>query len=285
MTRIGLLYTVIRRDEKMLLGALTDRGVDTVTIDEREVSAVVNGRPPIDIDVLLHRGLSHYQAVPLLQLFEHAGVPCVNGSAVTATCGSKLATSLALEAHGVSQPAVRVAFGPEAALASIEELGYPVVLKPDVGSWGRLVTKVNDRDGAEAVLEHRSVLGSSQHAVTYIQEYVAKPGRDIRSFVVGSECIAAIYRTSPHWITNTARGGTVAACPATGEVAELSVAAARAVGGGVVAVDLLESDRGLLVNEVNHTMEFKNSVEPTGVDIPGAIVDYVLGIAAEACRG
>jgi [lysine-biosynthesis-protein LysW]--L-2-aminoadipate ligase len=279
VTRIGLLYTVIRRDEKLLLAELAARGADTLTIDEREVNAVVNGRPPVDVDILLHRGLSHYQALPLLQLFEHAGVPCVNGSAVTATCGSKLATSLALEKHGVPQPAVRVAFGPEAALAAIEELGYPVVIKPDVGSWGRLVTKVNDRDGAEAVLEHRSVLGSSQHSVTYIQEYVAKPGRDIRSFVVGDECIAAIYRTSSHWITNTARGGTVTACPAIGEVAELSVAAARAVGGGVLAIDLLESDRGLLVNEVNHTMEFKNSVEPTGVNIPGAIVSYVLEAA------
>lgn len=285
MTTVGLLYTVIRRDEKLLLAELEARGVATVSVDERSVSAVVNGRPPVEVDVLLHRGLSHYQAVPLLQLFEHAGIPCVNGSAVTATCGSKLATSLALEARGVPQPAVRVAFGPEAALAAIEELGYPVVLKPDVGSWGRLVTKVNDRDGAEAVLEHRSVLGSSQHSVFYIQEYVAKPGRDIRSFVVGEECIAAIYRTSAHWITNTARGGTVTACPATGEVAELSVAAARAVGGGVVAVDLLESGRGLLVNEVNHTMEFKNSVEPTGVNIPGAIVDHVLGTAAAARHG
>jgi len=285
MTRIGLLYTVIRRDEKLLLAALAQRGADTVSIDERQVSAVIDGRPPVEVDVLLHRGLSHYQALPLLQLFEHAGVPCVNGSSVTSTCGSKIATSLALEAHGVPQPAVRVAFGPEAALAAIEELGYPVVVKPDVGSWGRLVTKVNDRDGAEAVLEHRSVLGSSQHAVTYIQQYVAKPGRDIRSFVVGDRCIAAIYRTSEHWITNTARGGVVTPCPATGEVAELSVAAARAVGGGVVAVDLLESDRGLLVNEVNHTMEFKNSVEPTGVDIPGAIVDHVLAVAAEAGRG
>jgi [lysine-biosynthesis-protein LysW]--L-2-aminoadipate ligase len=284
--RVGLLHSVIRRDEKMLLAGLESMpDVETVRFDERRFTARLNGRvnpsPALEIDVLLHRGLSHHHALPVLQLFEHAGVPCVNSSMVTATCGSKIATSLALEAHGVPQPAVRIAFGAGAALEAIEDMGYPVVIKPDVGSWGRLVTRINDRDAAEAILEHRSVLGSSQHTVFYLQEYVDKPGRDIRAFVVGDRCVAAIYRESPHWITNTARGGTVTACTVTRELAETSTAAARAVGGGVVAVDLLESDRGMLVNEVNHTMEFKNSVEPTGVDIPGEIIVFAL----EAARG
>jgi [lysine-biosynthesis-protein LysW]--L-2-aminoadipate ligase len=157
------------------------------------------------------------------------------------------------------------------------------VLKPDVGSWGRLVTKINDRDAAEAVVEHRSVLGTSQHTVFYIQEYVEKPDRDIRAFVVGDRCVAAIYRTSDHWITNTARGGSVSNCPITHELADASVGAARAVGGGVVAVDLLEGPNGLLVNEVNHTMEFKNSVEPTGVDIAAEIVSHVLVVGNGEC--
>jgi [lysine-biosynthesis-protein LysW]--L-2-aminoadipate ligase len=275
--RVGLLHSVVRKDEKLLLAGLAAvQGVDTVSIDERRFAAVVNGRPAVEVDVLLHRGMSHHHALPLLQLFEHSGVLCVNSSAVTATCGSKIATSLALERHRVPQPAVRVAFGAEAALDAIEEMGYPVVIKPDVGSWGRLITRINDRDAAEAILEHRSVLGTSQHTVFYLQEYIAKPGRDIRAFVVGERCIAAIYRASEHWITNTARGGIVTGCPITDDLARISTSAARAVGGGVVAIDLLESDRGLLVCEVNHTMEFKNSIEPTGVDIPGEIIRYVV---------
>lgn len=150
------------------------------------------------------------------------------------------------------------------------------MLKPAVGSWGRLISLVSDRYAAEAILEHKEVLGSYHHSIFYVQEYVAKPGRDIRSFVVGDECICAIYRYSDHWITNTARGAVAENCPVTDEIAEKSLAAARAVGGGVLAVDLLESDRGLLVNEVNYTMEFRNSIDTTGVDIPLKIVDYTL---------
>ena len=155
-------------------------------------------------------------------------------------------------------------------------MGYPVVMKPAVGSWGRLLARINDRDAAEAVLEHKVTLGSFHHGAFYIQEYVNKPGRDIRSFVVGDETICAIYRDSPHWITNTARGGKASNCPVTPEIDEISRAAARAVGGGVVAIDIFETrDRGLLVNEVNYGMEFRNSIDTTGVNIPGRIVDYL----------
>jgi [lysine-biosynthesis-protein LysW]--L-2-aminoadipate ligase len=169
-----------------------------------------------------------------------------------------------------------LAFTPESALQAIEELGYPVVLKPAVGSWGRLLSKVNDREAAEAILEHKEVLGSYHHSIFYIQEYIPKAGRDIRSFVVGDETICAIYRYSSHWITNTARGGKAENCPVTDDLNRLSLGAAKAVGGGIVAIDLFESDRGLLVNEVNYTMEFRNSIDTTGVNIPAKVIDYVL---------
>jgi [lysine-biosynthesis-protein LysW]---L-2-aminoadipate ligase len=199
-----------------------------------------------------------------------------NRSQVAVTCGDKLLTSIALQEHGVPQPEVRVAFTPESALQAIEEMGYPVVLKPAVGSWGRLLAKVNDRDAAEALLEHKTTLGSYHHSVFYIQEYVEKRGRDIRAFVVGDECVAAIYRTSEHWITNTARGGRASNCPVTLELARIALAGAQAVGGGVVALDIFETDHGYQVNEVNYTMEFKNSIAPTGVNIAAKIVDFVV---------
>jgi len=149
-----------------------------------------------------------------------------------------------------------------------------------IGSWGRLLAKINDAEAAEAILEHKEVLGSFQHSVFYIQEYIAKPGRDIRSFVIGDQTVCAIYRTSEHWITNTARGGVAGICPVTPEIDAISQAAARAVGGGAIAVDILEDpERGYLVNEVNHTMEYHSTVPLTGVDIPGMIVDYAISIA------
>jgi len=197
-------------------------------------------------------------------------------------CGNKLMTTSALAAAGVPQPKALVAYTPESALAAIESLGYPVVLKPTVGSWGRLLSKVNDRDAAESILEHKETLGSYHHSIFYIQEYVKKPGRDIRAFQIGDETVCAIYRNSPNWITNTARGGRSENCPVTPEIADLCTRAARACGGGMVALDLFEDpDRGLLVNEVNYTMEFRNSIAPTGVDIPERMVDFCLRVARD----
>jgi [lysine-biosynthesis-protein LysW]--L-2-aminoadipate ligase len=277
--RVGFLHSLIRKEEKLLLDELATRSdVEVVMIDDREITFTL-GQARHDLDVVLERCINHSRALHALRLFESQGVACVNTSAVAATCGDKLLTSIALDEHGVPQPEVRIAFTPESALEAIETMGYPVVLKPAVGSWGRLLAKVNDRDAAEALLEHKTTLGSYHHSVFYIQKYVAKPGRDIRAFVVGDECIAAIYRNSEHWITNTARGGSATWCPITSELAAISLAGAKAVGGGVVALDIFEADGGLLVNEVNYTMEFKNSIAPTGVDIPARIVDFALARA------
>jgi [lysine-biosynthesis-protein LysW]--L-2-aminoadipate ligase len=165
-------------------------------------------------------------------------------------------------------------------------MGYPVVLKPLVGSWGRLLARVNDRDAAEAILEHKTTLGGYVHSVFYIQAYVDKPGRDIRTMVIGDEVPYAIYRHSDHWITNTARGGEALPCNLSPELMRLSLAAAQAVGGGVVTVDLLETADGqLLVNEINHTPEFHGAAQATDTDIAACIVDYVAQIAgtARAC--
>ena len=277
--RVGFLHSLIRKDEKLLLEELGKRpGVEVVMIDDREITFTL-GQTRHDLDVVVERCINHSRALHALRLLESQGVACVNTSAVAATCGDKLLTSIALAEHGVPQPEVRVAFTPEAAIGAIEAMGYPVVLKPAVGSWGRLLAKVNDRDAAEALLEHKTTLGSYHHSVFYIQKYVAKPGRDIRAFVVGDECVAAIYRSSEHWITNTARGGSATNCPITPELAAVSLAGAKAVGGGVVALDIFESDGGFLVNEVNYTMEYKNSIAPTGVDIPARIVDFALARA------
>jgi [lysine-biosynthesis-protein LysW]--L-2-aminoadipate ligase len=252
-------------------------------IDVREaVFDLERPSPWQQFNVILERCVSHSQALAALQILGAWGIPCVNNAQVAQICGSKLETSLALVAAGVPTPRVQIATTPEAALAAIEAMGYPVILKPAVGSWGRLLAKANDREAAEAILEHKSTLGSYQHSIFYIQEYIAKPDRDIRSFVVGDETICAITRHSAHWITNTARGGSAENCPVTPELDRLSRAAAQAVGGGVVAVDLLEDANGrLLVNEVNYTMEFRNSITPTGVDIPGRIVDYVLQVGEQ----
>ena len=228
--------------------------------------------------MVIERCINHSRAVHALKIFNDFGIPTVNTFEVAEVCGSKFLTTQALIKNRVPTPKCYMAFTPESALAAMDELGYPCVIKPNTGSWGRLISKINDRDAAEAILEHKQILGSYHHSIFYIQEYVEKHGRDIRSFVVGDRCIAAVYRYSPHWITNTARGGKTDNCPITDEVHDLSVRAAKAVGGGVVAIDLFETPSGLSVNEVNYTMEFRNSITVTGVNIPAKVVDYVLEV-------
>ena len=281
---VGMLMSRVRVEEKLLLAELERRGATVVRFDDRVFTLDLNRPHPgmAACDVIVERCINHLRALYTLKMLGDWGIPSVNTYDVANRCGDKLLTSAALERAGVPSPRTVVAFTPESALEACEALGFPVVMKPAVGSWGRLLARVNDRDAAEALLEHKVTLGSFHHGAFYIQEFVRKPGRDIRSFVVGGETICAIYRSSDHWITNTARGGEATNCTVTTEIAELSLAAAEAVGGGVVAIDLLESERGLLVNEVNYTMEFRNSIDTTGVDIPAKIVDYVLQVGHEA---
>jgi [lysine-biosynthesis-protein LysW]--L-2-aminoadipate ligase len=274
---VAILMSRVRVEEKLLLSELEKRGVEIQRIDDREIMLDLD-RPNLRTDVVLERAVNHLRALYALRIYNDWGIPTVNRYEVANTCGDKLLTTAALMRHNVPSPRTIIAFTPESALEAIEALGYPVVLKPAVGSWGRLLAKVNDRDAAEALLEHKVTLGSFHHGAFYVQEYVEKGGRDIRSFVVGGETICAIYRTSKHWITNTARGGAASNCPVTPEIDEVSRSAARAVGGGVVAIDLFETDRGILVNEVNYTMEFRNSIDTTGVNIPAKIVDYVIEV-------
>lgn len=278
--RIAVLYSRARVEEKMLFDMLDARGVDYDRIDDRDISFdLSNPEPWRKYDVVLDRSINFSRALYTLRILNDWGIRTVNTAHVTETCGDKLVTSSALFRAGVPSPAVKVAFTAEAALKTMQEMGFPVILKPVIGSWGRLLSKLNDRDAAEAILEHKEVLGSYQHSIFYIQEYIAKPERDIRAFVVGDRTIAAIYRKASHWITNTARGGEASNCPVTPELDALCVAASQAVGGGITGVDVLEDgDRGFLVNEVNHTIEFRNSITTTGVDIPNMIIDYVLAV-------
>jgi len=277
---VGVLLSRVRVEEKLLLQELSSRGVDTKVIDDRELVLPTETKPDLGVDVVLERCIQHGTALYALSVLDGWCIPTVNTYETAEVCGNKLLTTMRLVRDKVPTPKTRIAFTPESALAAIEQIGYPAVMKPLIGSWGRLVSKVNDREAAEAIVEHKDVLGNYLHSIYYVQEYVAKPGRDIRAFVVGGETICAIYRYAEHWITNTARGGRAENCPVTPELNDICVKAAKAVGGGVLAIDVLERDGELLVNEVNYTMEFRNSIDTTGVNIPARMVDYVLSVAA-----
>ncbi len=282
--RLAILTSRIRVEEKLLLEALRQRGIAFDVIDDGEL--LMDLAQPAErwrvYDAVLCRSMSQSRGLAVSYVLEQWGVPVFNSAAVTATCNDKLLTTLALLKAGLPVPRTLLAFDEPHALEGIETLGYPAVLKPVTGSWGRLLARINDRDAAEAVIEHQETLGSYQHHIHYIQQYVDKPQRDIRAFVIGDRTVCAIYRTSEHWVTNTARGAVTSNCPVTPELDSLCVRAAQAVGGGILAVDVLEdAEQGFLVNEINATMEFRNSIAPTGVDIPQRMLDYVLSSVRE----
>ena len=276
--RLGIFYTIIRPEEKWILAAAEARGVPVTRYDDGEVTFGLDAPPDLP-DVVLNRSVSHTRSVYAVRCFEHYGVPTVNPSSVLELAGDKILCSLRLAERHIPTPRTIVALSPEAAMSAIEQIGYPAVLKPAVGSWGRLMAKVDNAEDALQILEHKSALSSPIHSVFYVQEYVPKPDRDLRVFVVGHDAVAAMYRRSADWRTNAARGAEAEAAPISPELRELALRAAEAVGGGVLAVDLMESPQGLVVHEVNPTPEFKALTAATGADIAGRIVDYTVGVA------
>lgn len=332
MVHIGMVYSRGRVEEKMLQEAARSRGIQLTPVQDDDLILDLDAGA-LPYDVVLERSVSYTRGLYILRFCRSHGVPAVNNYEVAATCGDKTETSLRLRRAGVPTPRTKVAFDPPAALRAIEEIGYPAVLKPTLGSWARMVARVDSRREAEQLLEHREQLPNPVQQVYYIQEYVKKdhvrpdplvaaagvpkllaqgnpastqvaqgnPGstqlaqgtsgasgggeppaalhRDMRVFVVGDETICAIWRNSPHWITNTARGAKATVAPITEELNELCLRAAAAVGGGVLALDLMEGPEGLTCHEINHTMEFRNSVAPTGVDIPGKVIEYCVAQA------
>ena len=275
MIHVGFLYTRLRVEEKYLLDEFEKHpNVEVIRINDGDhyfdISALSD-----PVDALFERSISYSRGLYISKIYEANGVKVVNPSQVAERCGDKYVTSQLLVKNGIPTPRVLMAFDEESALKAVEELGYPCVLKPVVGSWGRLLAKVDNRHMAESLIEHKATLGV-QHQVFYVQEYINKPGRDIRAFVIGDELICAIYRSSENWITNTARGGVATNCPITPEMADLCKHAAQTVGGGLLALDLFETENGFTINEINHTMEFRNSIATTGVNIPQKMVEYVV---------
>jgi [lysine-biosynthesis-protein LysW]--L-2-aminoadipate ligase len=273
---VAVLASRVRTEEKLILAELRGRGVPVTVIDGRGFVVDLD-KPALHFRGALIREISHTRGYYGSRLLEHAGVTAVNSSDIIRLCGDKLLTNLALVDAGVPTPDAVVALTPAAMLQHLPRFGFPAVVKPLTGSWGRLLARLKEQETAEAVLEHRQALPGPQHQITYVQRYVDKPGRDIRGYVFGGEVVGATYRVSGQWRTNTARGAETRPCPATGELERLLRAAAVAIGDGALAVDILEGgDGALLVNEVNHTPEFHASVEVLSTRLVSRYVDYVL---------
>lgn len=278
MTRIGIAYDRLRTEEKMLLQAARSMGYEACPIDVKTVGAGTgDGHSAAPADVVLERCVSYYRGLHYTSYLEFLGVPVVNRFDVASTCGNKMFVSLLLKKRSVPTPETDFAFSSGAALETLERTGYPKVIKPVVGSWGRGVMPLRDRDAADAVIEIRTVTDSPLDRIYYLQEMVDRPPRDIRVITIDHEPVAAMYRSADGFRTNVSTGGAPQPCDHTGDLGEIASRASEAVGGGILGIDMMEDPvRGVLVHEVNNTVEFRGISGVTDVDIPGMMVRYAV---------
>jgi [lysine-biosynthesis-protein LysW]---L-2-aminoadipate ligase len=274
-----LLYDIIRWEEKALYEAAVKKGVKVENVDCKNLAIDLNDKnSKYSGHVVLQRSVSYFKNVHSTAALEGLGARVINSLHAAIISGNKMYAHMELQKAGIRTPKAMAAFSQESAMAVLNKIGYPAVIKPTVGSWGRLVALLNDNEAARAVIEDREHM-FPLYQVYYFEEFVNRPPRDIRAIVVGDRVVAAIYRYSGQgeWKTNMALGGHAEMCPITNELEDICLKATSAMRGQIVGVDLMESkSQGLLVHEVNNTTEFKNTVRVTGIDIPGLMIDYAL---------
>lgn len=276
---LGIVLSRIRKDEKRLIAEADRRGIDVKTIDNTRLVFELERRH-MDLDGVLERCIDHHRAVYALTVFDHWGIPTVNRQSVVETYGNRLLTSLALRENGVPVPEVRVAYTPRSALEAMEDMGYPVVLRPVEGPEGQLVSRIGDKYTAATVLEHKRILGAYHHSIFFMQKHIDMPGHDIRAYVVGDEVVAAVSVLTHHWIGTIAGGGLMKQEPVTEELNALAVRAVRAIGGGIAVVDMVRTKDDWFVQEMGPPSGLSDASDATGVNIPGKIMDYVTDAVA-----
>ena len=273
---ITVLYDTIRLEEKLLMKAAKKNDIQIEMVDCKKLFINLNESTQ-EFETVLQRCVSYYRNIHSTATLEGLGAKVINCLNTGLLAGNKLFTHKLLQKAGIATPDATIAFSKESAMESLEKNGYPKIIKPTVGSWGRMVSKLNDKDSAEGIIESRESMHPA-YQMYFLEEFVQRPPRDIRAIVIGDNVAGAIYRVSDNtnWKTNTHLGGSAEACEVTNELEDICIKAKNTVQGEIVGVDLMESnDKGLVVHEINNTTEFRNVVKVTGVDIPTQMLDYL----------
>jgi [lysine-biosynthesis-protein LysW]--L-2-aminoadipate ligase len=286
LIRICIIYDKLRFEEKKLYKDIQQKGFDATLVDGKSLifdteSSKSDSRFG---DIVLQRVISYNRGLHLTYCLEQIGLPVVNSFSVSEICGNKLITSLILKKNNVPTPKTTFAFSTESARECMKKLGYPLVVKPIIGSWGRGVYQIKDQSMAEMMLDSRQENENLFSRIYYLQELVDRPSRDIRCIVIGDQVVASVFRYSSEneWRTNVAVGGRTEVAPLTSELKEIVLKASNAVGGGILGVDLMEDkERGYLVHEVNNTVEFRGASAVSKSDIAGAMTDYLVKLSSK----
>jgi [lysine-biosynthesis-protein LysW]--L-2-aminoadipate ligase len=281
MVEVSILCDKVRFEEKALFEKTQSMGIKSKIVDAKTLTIGTHSKTNDFLlgDVILQRSVSYYRGLYLTACLEFLGLKVINRFEVAQICGNKLITSIRLAENKIPTPKTQFAFSAESGLETIKKTGFPVVLKPVVGSWGRGIYPLRDFETARMIIEMREEDYSPLSRIYYIQEMVDRPPRDIRCIVIGDQVFTAIYRYSSQseWRTNVALGGKVELAPITKEMENLALSAAEAVGGGILGVDMMEDkNRGLVVHEVNNTVEFRGAASVSKVDIPNQMIEYAV---------
>ena len=274
------MFDRLRTEEKLLQTQASEMGYETSMVDAKTTRFdTSSNKNAYDFgDVVLERCISYYRGLHFTACLEFLDVPVINSFNVSNTCGNKMITSMLLKKNNIPTPRTYFSFSAESAMEHFENVGYPLVIKPIIGSWGRSVIPIKDKDTADAIIENRQVTDGPQDRIYYLQEMIDRPPRDIRVITVGEQAVAAMYRkSSGGFKTNIALGAEPEICKITNEIEDLCVKASKAVGGGILGIDLMEDkNKGLVVHEVNNTVEFKGLVKVAEKNIPKEMIDFAI---------
>ncbi|HXG14157.1 MAG TPA: lysine biosynthesis protein LysX [Candidatus Nitrosotenuis sp.] len=280
MSKVCIVFDRLRLEEKMLQDEASKLGHDVISLDAKITHlSTESKRQDVDFgDVVMERCVSYFRGLHFTACLEFLGVPVINSYEVANRCGNKMVTSLLLKKAGVPTPKTYFAFSSEEAMNLINKVGYPIVIKPVIGSWGRGILPLRDKDTTEAIIEMREIEDGSHDRIYYLQEMIDRPPRDIRAITVGDQVVAAMYRKSQgDFKTNIALGGDPELCEITKEVEDICIKASKAVGGGILGIDLMEDKmRGLVCHEINNTVEFKGLARVAKKNIPQEMIKYAL---------
>ncbi len=279
--RISLIYDIIRWEERSIIKALNDKNVDVSLIDVKNMNLDLKDNNYDFGDISLQRSTGYYRNLHSTAYVEFTGNKIVNNFNSTVITGNKMFTSLMLSKNSIKIPKTFVSFNKETFLKSFSgDFNNKAVTKPVTGSWGRMISLLNDYYAAMDVSEYKDYM-YPLYQINYTQEFINGFNRDLRVFVVNDNVVAGIYRYNApdDWRTNTALGGRAEKLEITPEIEEIALKSAEAVGPGIYGIDILESKEGYFVNEINGNTEFKNTVPVTGINIPDYIADYLISEA------
>ncbi|MEM0505087.1 MAG: RimK family alpha-L-glutamate ligase [Sulfolobales archaeon] len=266
---------IIRHDEKLIIEAFKNLGINAVVIKvDSELLPLVDSKT-LEGSLVVVRPLSAYNAIYSAVAFESMGALTVNSSKTLYLCNDKILTYGCLIREGLKVPKTYIALSSSPLQTVSSRLQFPLIDKPPIGSWGRLVSYVRDSVDLKMISEHREFMGPLLK--THVVQEVIGLGKDLRCIVIGDEVLGCMMRKASdgEWRSNVALGGTVERYPVDGEVAELAIRASKAVGAEFAGVDLLIGD-GYYVNEVNGVPEFKGFIKATGIKVHEHLVKYLV---------